>query len=356
MEGQAQNRTEEATPFRLRKAREKGQVARGMDLGFVGSLLALALFILVAGSQFMGTLAQLMRATISVGMDGATSPGNILAVAGAAYRAAIKPLFFFGLTIMVTIIVLELIQLRGIVFSAHPLKPDFTRLNPAKGLKRLFSLKMLKETFKSILKLAVYSGTATLLIWGAVESFGSTLFDSRQLLVAMESSGKKLLFTFIAIAFFFMVIDQLIVRREFRKQMRMSRRDVTRENKEQEGEPRFKQKRKDLHQQMRQQVESLGQVQGSDVIITNPEHFAVALHYDAETMDAPVIRARGRNHFAQLMKRKARLVFVPVIANPVLARALYHDGRKGEPVPSHLYRDVAKIYMKLRQNQGAQDI
>ena len=356
MEGQEQNRTEEATPFRLRRAREKGQVARGMDVGFVGSLLALAVFILVAGSQFLGTLAHLMRATISVGMDGASSPGYILAVADAAYKSAIKPLFFFGLTIMVIIILLELIQLRGIVFSAHPLKPDFSRLNPAKGLKRLFSLKMLKETFKSILKLAVYSGTATLLVWGAVESFGNTLFDSRQLLIAMESSGKKLLFTFIGLAFFFMIIDQIIVRQEFRKQMRMSRRDVTRENKEQEGEPRFKQKRKEIHQQMRQQAEELGKIQGSDVVITNPEHFAVALHYDAETMDAPVVRARGRNHFAQLMKRKARLVSVPVVANPALARALYHDCRSTEPVPSHLYRDVAKIYMKLRQDQGAKEV
>lgn len=354
MEGQEQNKTEEATPFRLRRAREKGQVARGMDLGFVGSLLAFALFILAVGSQFAGNLARIMRTTLSVGMDNAQSPAQALATAGAASWAAVKPLFFFGLTILVIIILLELIQLRGFIFSSYPLKPDFSRLNPAKGLKRLFSLRMLKETFKSVFKLVVYSGTATFLIWGAVESFGGTLFDSRQLLVAMESSGKKLLFTFIGVAFLFMVVDQLIVRREFRKQMRMSRRDVTRENKEQEGEPRLKQKRKDLHAQMRQQAESLGKVQGSDVVITNPEHFAVALHYDAKTMDAPILRARGRNHFAQLIKRKARLACVPVVPNPVLARALYHECRNGQAVPSALYKDVAKIYMKLRNNQGAE--
>ncbi|MGC1468445.1 MAG: EscU/YscU/HrcU family type III secretion system export apparatus switch protein [Sphingorhabdus sp.] len=350
MEGQEQNRSEEPTPFKLRRAREKGQVARGMDLGFVGSLLALAAFIIFAGQQFVTRLGDLMRISISSGIDRAEQPTQILSTVASVYWLAFKPLLLLCLAIVVILIFLELLQLRGFIFSTQPLKPDFSRLNPAKGLKRLFSLRMLKETLKNVIKMAVYSVTTGLLIWAAIGTFGPTLDDASSLAIAMESGGKQLLFTFIGLAFFFMVIDQMIVRREFHKQMRMSRREVTREHREQEGEPRLKQKRKEIHKQMREQAAGLGNVQGSDFLITNPEHFAVALKYDAASMDAPVVRSKGRNHFAQLLKRKARLVSVPVYANPPLARALYRTCSVGQPIPSSHYQDVARLYMQLRQN------
>ncbi len=348
MEGQEQNKTEEPTPFRLRRAREKGQVARGMDLGFVGSLLALTVFVLASGHQFVRTLGDLMRLSISVGIDRADNPMQLLPTVGSVYWLAFKPLLILGAMIIVILIFLELLQLRGFIFSTQPLKPDFSRLNPAKGLKRLFSMRMLKETLKSVIKMIVYSIAAWLLILGALEMFGDTLTDASRLALAMESSGKRLLFAFIGIAFFFMVIDQLIVRREYHKQMRMSRRELTRENKEQEGEPRMKQKRREIHAEMRKQTEGLGKIEGSDFLITNPEHYAVALHYDAKTMDAPVVRAKGRDHFAQLLKRKARLVSVPVIPHPPLARALYRECQADQPIPPALYHEVARLYTKLR--------
>lgn len=352
MEGQEQNKTEEPTHFRLRRAREKGQVARGMDLGFVGSLLALATFVIASGHQFIGTLRDLMRISISSGIDRADTPAQLIPTISSVYWLAFKPLLLLGGAIVVILIFLELVQLRGFIFSTQPLKPDFTRLNPAKGLKRLFSLRMLKETFKNVVKMLIYSFAAWLLVSGAVYTFGDTLQNASGLAIAMESSGKRMLFTFIAIAFFFMIIDQLIVRREYHKQMRMSRREVTRENKEQEGEPRLKQKRKEIHAQMRKQSEGIGKIEGSDFLVTNPDHYAVALKYDVSVMDAPVIRAKGRNHFAQLLKRKARLVSVPIFANPPLARALYQDCREDQPIPPKLYHEVARLYMKLRQQEA----
>lgn len=145
-----------------------------------------------------------------------------------------------------------------------------------------------------------------------------------------------------------MVVDQIIVRREFHKQMRMSRREVTRESKEREGEPRFKQKRRDIHAQMRAQAEGLGKIAGSDLLVINPEHYAVALHYDPATMDAPMVRARGRNHFAQLMKRKARLLAIPQMRDVALARALYHETNDGEPIRPDHYYGVARLYRTMR--------
>ena len=145
-----------------------------------------------------------------------------------------------------------------------------------------------------------------------------------------------------------MVIDQLIVRKEFSKQMRMSRRELTRETREHDGEPRFKQKRKEIHMAMLKQSEGIGKIEGSDFLITNPEHYAVALSYQPDNMDAPVIRAKGRNHFAQLMKRKAHLLSVPVLVNPPLARALFRDCQADQAVPHQHYHEVAKIYLRLR--------
>ena len=148
-------------------------------------------------------------------------------------------------------------------------------------------------------KLLESRGFTIALAKAAIETWGVRLVDSGWLVRAMEESATRLLFVFIALAFVFMVIDQIIVRREFHKQMRMSRRELTRESKDREGEPRFKQKRKEIHQQMREQSEGLGKVPGSDMLVVNPEHYAVALRYDAKTMDAPVVRVKGRNHFAQ---------------------------------------------------------
>jgi flagellar biosynthetic protein FlhB len=250
---------------------------------------------------------------------------------------------------MAVLVTLEIIQLRGFIFSTHPLKPDFSRLNPAKGLKRLFSLRLLKETLKNIVKFAIYGFAAWWIISGAISTWGIRLVDARSLTNAIEASGAQLLFVFIAIAAFFMVIDQIIVRGEFRKQMCMGRSELTREVKEREGDPRQKQKRKDLHKQMRDQSESLGQIAGSDVLIVNPEHFAVALRYDPKAMDAPVVAAKGRDHFAQLMKRKARLHNIPIIEDVNLARNLHADCARNSEIGAQHYHAVARIYRKLKK-------
>ena len=352
-EGQEQNKSEEPTPFKLRKAREKGQVARGMDLGFVGSLLALGLVGLVAGHGFFVRLADMMRIALYEGIAGTKDTNGAIALTGDMGWAVFRPLVVFGGVLVVILVLLELIQLRGFFFTMEPLKPDFKRLNPATGLKRLFSMRMLKETLKSLAKFIVYTGAAYIVISGALTTFGPRLADGWRLANAMESAGVRLVVVFVAIAFAFMVIDQIIVRREFHKQMRMSRREVTRESKEREGEPRFKQKRRDIHAQMRSQTEALGQLPGSDLLVINPEHYAVALHYDPTTMDAPMVRARGRNHFAQLMKRKARLLAIPQMRDVTLARALYHETKDGEPIRPDHYYGVARLYRTLRETPPA---
>lgn len=352
MEGQEQNRTEEATPFKLKRAREKGQVARGMDLGFVGSLVALIFFALAAGASFAVMLAQVMRRALTLGIERADAPAELLAIGGGVLREGLYPLMLLGIAIIVVLVVLDLIQLRGLIFSFQPLKPDFSRLNPATGIKRLFSLRMLKETLKNIVKMIAYAAATWLVVVAAIESFGSGMAGTGGVVRALTGAAGQLILAFLGLAVVFTIIDQLIVRREFRRQMRMSRRELTREIKDREGDPRIKQKRKQLHARMAEQARGLERVAGADLIVTNPDHYAVALHYDAEHMNAPMIRARGRNLFAQLMKRKARLLNIPIFANPPLARALYHQHQIDQQIGTGSYRAVAALYIRLRERDA----
>lgn len=347
--GAEQNKTEDATPFKLKRARERGAVARGVDLAFFAALSALAIFSLIAGEAALRKLALAMRQTI-MSTSEAASPHDALAAAAPMLWPSLEPVALLGATVVVVVVLLEIIQVRGLVFTTHPLKPDFSRLNPAKGLKRLFSMRMLKEGAKNILKLAAYSCAAVLLVREAFEVRAQSISDASSLAQAMHAHGLKLLFAFLALALVFAAIDQVVSRGEFAKQMRMSRRELLREHKEREGEPRLKQKRKQLHASFAKQARALGDLRGADMLIVNPDHYAVALAYDAGKMGAPTVVAKGRNHFARLLKRRAARLSLATFHHPKLARALYAKCDKGVEVPSAEYRAVADLYIKLRRS------
>ncbi len=346
-EGQEQDKTEEATAFKLRKAREKGKVARGTDVGFVGSLLALGAAGLMFGEGFVVGLAALMRHALGAGVAKGGDVASATSLAGALAWAAFAPLAALGAMLMIVLLTLELLQLRGFLFSTHPLKPDFKRLDPAQGFKRVFSVRMLQETFKTVVKFVAYATAAGWLLLATLDDPDMRPAHAAHTAAAFVEAGGRLVATFIGLAILFMVLDQIIVRREFRKQMRMSRSELTRETKDREGEPRIKQKRRDLHARLREQTEGLGRLAGSDLVVVNPEHYAVALRYNAAEADAPVVRTKGRNHFAQLVKRKARLLSIPVISDAALARELYRSTLVGQPIAPVFYLRVATIYRRL---------
>lgn len=346
-QGEEQNKSEEPTPFKLKKAREKGQVARGMDLGFAASLMALTAAAILSGQHFVVQVAAVMRHTFVSGIDGRGDANEAVSLIAFVYWSLFQPLIVFGCIVATMLITVNLLQLRGLIFTAHPLKPDFKRLNPAKGLKRLFSFRTVKETLKNLVKFAAYCTAAWFVASAAIAYFSIGLVKAGSLALAMKEAAQWLLYVFIGLSLIFAGIDQIIVRGEFLKQMRMSRRELTRETKDREGEPRMKQKRKEIHQQMRQQSASLGQVPGSDMVIVNPEHYAVVLAYCPDTDNAPKVRATGRNHVALMIKRKANLHSVPIVSNPPLARALYADCSAGLEIPAQHYRRVAWHYRKL---------
>src|SRR5262249_22959656 len=141
-----QDKNEAATPFKLKRAREKGTVARGMDLGFFSVLAGLALYATIAGADTVLGLASSTKQILATSIDGAGHGRELPRLIASAFGGVLRPIVFFASSIALIVLIFEIIQLRGIVFSFFPLKPDFNRLNPAKGLKKIFSVRMLKET------------------------------------------------------------------------------------------------------------------------------------------------------------------------------------------------------------------
>lgn len=347
--GEETNKSEDASSFKLERARRKGMLARGSDLGFLSALLALAVAMQISGEDLLRYSGQAMRN----GLRGAgANAGSMQPVLERAWNdvlgltaALLLPLLLF----VVISVPLEIIQNRGMVFSAEPLKLDFSRLNPAKGLKRLLSLRMLKELGKNLLKLAIYGGGAFLFIRSVAETAGRSARDGRQLASVIAGSAGRLLLLFIFLAAAIALLDQLLARREFARQMRMSRREVTREHREREGEPRQKQKRRQILAEIIKQAAAAANVKGADVLIVNPVHFAVALRYRAEEGDAPIVQARGRNLWARRMRERAEREGIVIVRNPALARALYKHGQVGRPIGQNEFVVVADIYIALRR-------
>jgi len=341
------DRSEQATPFKLQKAREKGSVAKGTDLGFLTGMTAFLGYLWIAGPGMGRAIAEAARNAIVSGTGLAEGPGATLSIAPALFAAALRPLLLMIGTIFIVVLLFEILQ-TGVVFSAEPLKPDFSRMNPATGLKRLFTSRLLIEAAKNILKICLYAVAGYLVISHVLVSDIASVHDSSGLLAVMLRSAFRLLAAFAAIALLFAVLDQLIVRRAFSRKMAMSRREVRRETRDREGDPRLKQRRKQLHAEFSKLSQSLRNLKGADVVITNPEHIALALRYDRRTMQAPRIVSMGTNRFAQHLKRMALLYGIPVIENRALARALYSRTALNRQIPDHCFQPVADIYNALR--------
>lgn len=348
MDNSEQDRSEQATPFKLQRARRKGSVARGMDLGFMVGIVATLGYFWANGAGNAAMIAEAARAAFVTGPQLADSDDALLTLIVLVFAVIVKPLILFAGTIFLTTLLFEILQ-TGVVFSAEPLKPDFTRLNPATGLKRLFTIRLLIETGKNVLKLGFYGYVGWLVIRTAILSDAHAITDGKQLLAAMKHSGAGLLAAFALLALIFATLDQLIVRRDFGKKMRMSRRELKREHREREGEPRLKQKRKQLHGEFVKLSQGLRNISSADMLIVNPSHVAVALRYDAKAMLAPTAVAIGTDRVALRYKRLALLHGVTIVEDPPLARALLRACRLNDFIPEACFQPVARHYNRLRK-------
>jgi flagellar biosynthesis protein FlhB len=343
MEDSEQDKTEQASRFKLRKAREKGTVARGSDIGPAVGLVALIGYFSINGESFFISLSKNVRMVIITAPQIGDRNSALIEIIGEAFSEISRHLGFFAALVWGMALLFDFIQ-TGPVFSAKPMIPDFSRINPAEGLKRIFSVRALIEAVKSSFKFIIYILIGWILTRNALNQLLPIVDDSQKLAQALASTTLKLLFGLCLAGIFFAIIDQIITRRQFGKKMRMSRRETKREHKDQEGDPRVKGRRKKLHGDFLKITSSLRAVRDADIIIVNPEHFAVALMYDAKIMIAPKVIACGSGWLAIAIKKVAIRYGVLIIEDRNLVRKLYFNCKLNCEINNDFYQSVANIY------------
>lgn len=343
-----QNKSEEATAYKLEQARKKGMVARSQELGMVVSLLGCAGYLSIWGNDLASRFATLSARALSDAGSFTAGGHALLTVMGSLLSQAaliVAPL----IGIVTGAALISAVMQTGLVFAPAALKADFGKLNPAQGFKRVFSMHTLIEAFKACFKMVIYTGIIYVVIADlAVTTSHATLLPAK-LAGTLLSSGLHLVFMLLAAAAVFAAIDQIIVRRAFARKMRMSRYEQKQEMKQREGDPRIKQRRKQLQRELLQRSRSMKAVRGADVIVTNPTHYAVGLKYDPARMSAPRVVAKGAGEFAQRLRKLAFIYGVPVIQAPPFARELYFKAALEREVPDKLYSQTAAIYLRARR-------
>lgn len=346
------NKSEQATPYKLEQARKKGIIAKSQELGMVVSLACAAGYLYVRGDVMVARLGALNERAFS---EAAAINAGGHALLHWLQRLVVEAIDIISPLIGVVLLgaLLATLAQTGILFAPSALKADFSKINPAQGFKRVFSLQTLIEAAKACFKMVVYSAICVSVIYQVARTFSHASQTTSGIAGTLSTMSMKLLLFFLLAAAVFAAIDQILVRRMFARQMRMSRHEQKQEIKQREGDPRIKQRRKQLQRELLQRAQSMRSVRGADVLITNPTHYAVALKYEPKSMLAPTIVAKGSGEFALRLRKLAFVYSVPVIESRLLARQLFHKAALEREVPESLYRDTAAVYLRLR-SRGAE--
>ncbi|MEZ4328261.1 MAG: EscU/YscU/HrcU family type III secretion system export apparatus switch protein [Polyangiales bacterium] len=331
-------KTEQATEKKLRQARRKGQVPKSRELSSAVVLLALTFALGSSATSMQAgfrTLFDVALGAVDQGSDGAL---RALHVSLALSSSVVLPVLLAGMWSGVALTFLQV----GPLLTLEPISPDFTRLDPLKGLRQVLSQKRLVELLKSLMLLALVGGLAWITLRASLRGLLSLVLAPSPLV--LESLGKlgERLFARVGLALLGVgVLDLLYQRWQFQRDQRMSKDEVKREYKDAEGDGQLKHERRRVHQEIIEH-ETLEQVRSADVLIVNPTHLAVAVHYDQEGEGAPEVLAKGADHLAQKMIAAAREAGVPVLRDVPLARSLY-ELSLGEEIPEGLYDAVAAV-------------
>ncbi len=338
------DKSEEATPYKLQEARKKGQVARSMEFPALFGLIASLATLFATLTVFGYSLNQHMRWWFYESAFLADNPSQ-LAVHGFNLTAAnLRFLFPILAAGFIAIIVAGIVHI-GPVFSTHPLKPDFTKLNPAKGLKKIFSRRSLVELIKLIVKITFFVSVAYL----AFQYLKPSILDLNKpslaaVLAVWLRAAVIVILAFLLVFILSALFDLWYSKREFARQMRMSKRDIKDEHKKREGDPEVKSKRKRNQNELMEKLKSMQSVKDADVIITNPTHVAIALKFRPNSMALPVVLSKGQGLLAQQIIRTARRHRIPILRKVGLARSLLKTVKVGNPIADEHYQSVVRVY------------
>lgn len=339
---EGQEKTEEPTARRLSKAREEGQIARSTEITIAASVISVAIYIYLFGSSLLGNVANIFAQGLVFDSLAVLEPNVAAGRLGDAMVEAL--LSILPILILTGVVVLACSGLiGGYNFSWKSLQPKASKFNPISGLKRMFGMQALVNLGKSIAKFLLVGGVTYFLIDASIQQFAEIS------LMALEpglTASASILTTAFLVASSTLIIIALIDAPyqvyQHNQKMKMTLKEVKDERKDTEGSPEVKQR---IRQKQREvsAARMLEAVSEADVVITNPEHFAVALAYDPSSEDPPRVVAKGADEIAARIRERAGEEGVPLFQSPVLARALFFTTELEGFIPEPLFEAVAQV-------------
>ncbi|WP_236189211.1 flagellar biosynthesis protein FlhB [Pseudomonas paraglycinae] len=343
-----QDKTEDPTEKRKKDSREKGEIARSKELNTLAIMLAGSAALLIFGGMLAQELMDLMRQNFTLSREvimDERSMATFLMSSGLQALLAIQP-------IMITLLLaafLGPIALGGWLFAAGSLAPKFSRMNPAAGLKRMFSMKAVVELLKALAKFLITLGVALVVLNADIDDLLRIAHEplDRAIIHSLQLVGWSSLWLacgLIIIA----AVDVPVQIWESIKKLKMTKQEVRDEHKDQEGRPEVKQRIRQVQREMSQR-RMMAAIPDADVVITNPTHYAVALKYDAEKGGAPMLLAKGSDFLALKIREVAVANNVMLLESPALARSIYYSTELEEEIPGGLYLAVAQVLAYVYQ-------
>lgn len=356
-EGAGGDKTEEPTSKKLTDARKEGQVAKSKEiangLGLLGFFILLKVWASHMGTQFLNVFSYFYTrlADMSVFWNGETPKlAQAVLFRQTSYEILIilLPVLLIGVLIA---FLSDLVQV-GWKPTSKPMKPKFSKLNPISGFKKIFSPNSLMELIKAIAKLGLIAYISYSYVIDRIPLLYS--FYDLTLLQALKAGSDVVIDLGIRISAVYMIIaaaDFGYQKVKFKKDMKMTKQEVKDEYKESEGDPQVKGKIKQKMQEAsrRRMMQDLPK---ADVVITNPTHYAVAIRYNKDEVDAPVVIAKGEDYMAARIKEVAKENHIEIVENKPLARMLYANVDVGQVIPPELYSAVAEVLAYVYHLQG----
>lgn len=345
------DKTEAPTPRRRTEAREQGQVARSTDLNSALLLLGAMLALRGLGPRLMQSLLGVMRENLSITDPEQTSHIDVIPTVSTAAFATLSAAGPIMLGLLLLALASNLLQV-GFLMTGHPLQPSLNKINPLTGFSRIFSTRTLVQLAMNLLKLALVCFVAYLSIrqqWSAIFLALETDGGEQAILLSqiVYGVGVRLALVLLVLA----LLDYGYQRLRHEKDLKMSKEEVKEEMRRMEGDPMIKQRRRRMQfaaamQRIRKNVPT------ADVVVTNPTELAIAIKYDAESMRAPTVVAKGRDYLAQKIREIAIQHGVPIIEKKPLAQALYKTVEVGQEVPEQFYKAIAEILAYVYELSG----
>lgn len=336
----AGERTEAPTPKRLRDARRQGDVAHSDEVVSIGVLLLAVLALKLLGPQLWNDMAAILAQDLGHPVPELTRESAQQLARDSAWQMVRALLPLLGI-LAVAAVALNVVQ-TGPLLSGSRLKPQLSRVNPGAGLKRIFSFDGLFRLAKSLLKFVIVAVVVGFTLRGQLSDLaGLGALSVGAATAKLAALGFDIAFRAAGVLFLLALADYAWQRRQHLKRLRMTKHEVQQELKETDGDPQIKAAIRRRRQQLLNRM--IAAVKTADVVVTNPTHYAVALKYDAVSMPAPMVVAKGQDYLALRIRDVAREAGVPVLEEPPLARALHASVQVGQYIPASLFHAVAEV-------------